>query len=277
MEGLQSAMSSNLRPTGMKSVTDQYRDVNVTITYGHQPNLSKVETPVYTDEEHGTWKLMFERQMKALPGRASEEYLTALKRLDLPSDRIPSLHDLSAKLEKFTGWKITRVEGLVPEKEFFQCLAQKLFPCTDFIRSREELEYTPSPDMFHDIFGHLPLITNPTFASFYEAFGKAALNASGDVITELQRIYWFSVEFGLIENQDGLRIYGSGILSSVGEVPYSLSEKVRRHSFDFEKVAAQYFEIFHMQDDYFVIPSFDWLLENFKDYSRSRKLLAETI
>lgn len=257
----------------MRSVVDQYRDAQVTVTYGHEPDLTKVPTPQYSEEEHGTWALMYERQMKMLPGRASKEYLEGLKKIALPPDRIPSLKEVSDRLHSFTGWRITRVEGLVPEKEFFECLARKLFPCTDFIRSRAELEYTPSPDMFHDLFGHIPLITNPTFAKFYEDYGRAALNASGEVLTQLQRIYWFSVEFGLIENADGLKIYGSGILSSVGEVPYSLSEKVRRHPFDFQKVANQYFEIFHMQDDYFVIPGFDWLLQNFKKFAVDNGLL----
>ncbi len=259
---------------GMRSVVDQYKDVNVTITTGYEADLTRVPVPEYTAEQHETWALMYDRQIKALPNRASNEFLEALKKLDLPSDRIPSLKEVSDRLQKFTGWRIARVEGLVPEKEFFECLSQKLFPCTDFIRDRSELEYTPSPDMFHDLFGHLPLITNPTFADFYEAYGRAAQKASGDLLTKLQRIYWFTVEFGLIQNTEGLRIYGSGILSSVGEVPYCLSEKVRRHPFDFGVVENQYFEIFHMQDDYFVIPSFGWLLENFQTYAQRQALLG---
>lgn len=258
----------------MKSVTDQYRDADVKVTTGHQPDLSKVLVPHYSSEQHETWAIMFDRQMKALPGKASQEFLDGLKRLNLPSDRIPALKDISKNLEKATGWKITRVEGLVPEKEFFECLSQKLFPCTDFIRGRNELEYTPSPDMFHDLFGHLPLITNQAFADFYETFGKAALNADEKMLEKLQRIYWFSVEFGLIENHEGLRIYGSGILSSVGEVIYSLGNQVRRHAFDFEKVGNQYFEIHHMQEDIFVIPSFEWLRDNFGIYARNHDLLG---
>jgi len=267
--------NSTRRFVGMKSVTDQYRDANVTVTYGHEPDLSKVSVPQYTKEQHETWAIMFDRQMKALPGRASDEYLEALKKLDLPSHRIPTLKEVSDKLEKLSGWKITRVEGLVPEKEFFECLANKLFPCTDFIRGRDELEYTPSPDMFHDIFGHLPLITNKTFADFYEMYGKAALNAKDEMLTKLQRIYWFTVEFGLVQNPQGLRIYGSGILSSVGEVIYSLSDKPNRKNFDFEGVANQYFEIHHMQDDIFVIPGFEWLLKGFREYAQNHGLLPK--
>jgi phenylalanine-4-hydroxylase len=126
--------------------------------------------------------------------------------------------------------------------------------------------------MFHDIFGHLPLITNTTFANFYESYGKAALKATSEQIIKLQRLYWFSVEFGLIQNPEGRRIYGSGILSSVGEVMYCLGDKVKVHPFDFETVANQYFEIHHMQDDLFEIPSFEFLLEGFKKYTKKEGL-----
>ncbi len=258
----------------MLSPTEQYREKNIEITTGHEPNLDLVPVPKYSAEEHETWAMMFARQKAALPGMASREFLEALQTIRLPEDRIPTLKEVSKSLESVTGWRVTRVGGLVPEKEFFQCLAQKLFPCTDFIRSRAELEYTPSPDMFHDIFGHCPLITNRYFADFYESFGKAALNANPEQLIHLQRIYWFTVEFGLIQNPDGIRIYGSGILSSVGEVPYCLGPKVRRHAFDYETVRNQYYEIYHMQDDLFVIPSFEWLLESFKDYVRKEKLIA---
>lgn len=257
----------------MLSPTEQYRSHNIVITTGHEPDLDRVPVPHYSDEEHETWALMYERQMKALPNMAAKEYLDALAKINLPSSRIPSLKEVSQCLEQSTGWKVTRVEGLVPEKEFFECLSQKLFPCTDFIRKREELDYTPSPDMFHDIFGHCPLITNPYFASFYEYFGKAALNAKPEQLTQLQRIYWFTVEFGLIQNPEGIRIYGSGILSSVGEVPYSLGSKVRRRPFDYPTVENQSYEIYHMQEDLFVIPSFEWLLESFKEYVNKKGLL----
>ena len=126
--------------------------------------------------------------------------------------------------------------------------------------------------MFHDLFGHCPLITNPEFAAFYEYFGKYALKANRDQLTALQRIYWFTVEFGLIENPEGIRIYGSGILSSVGEVPFCLGPKVRRHNFDYNVVINQYYEIYHMQEDVFVIPSFEWLLESFKAWCKKQQL-----
>lgn len=256
----------------MLSPTEQYKERNITISTGYEPDLSKVPVPQYSDIEHETWAIMYKRQEEALPNHASIEYLKALKELDLPKDRIPELKEVSQKLTEATGWKIARVEGLVPEKEFFECLAQKIFPCTDFIRKRSELDYTPSPDMFHDLFGHCPLITNKSFAEFYEYFGKAALKADRHQLTALQRIYWFTVEFGLIQNPNGIRIYGSGILSSVGEVPYSLSAKVRRHPFDFQSVVNQEYEIFHMQEDLFVIESFEGLLSNFKEWCKKSNL-----
>lgn len=258
----------------MKSITQLYREQNVEITTGHNSDLDHLPVPQYSEEEHGTWAIIYDRQMKVLPGKASPEYMEGLRRLNLPSHRIPTLKEVSAVLEKHTGWKVTRVAGLVPEKEFFELLAQKLFPCTDFIRKRSELEYTPAPDMVHDIFGHIPLITNPTFANFYEFFGKAALNANAEQLVQLQRIYWFSVEFGLIDSIEGRRIYGAGILSSVGEVEYSLGPQVRVHPFDFSVVARQYYEIHHMQEDIFVIPSFEWLLEGFKNFVAKEKLAA---
>lgn len=271
---MQRILEASGSENAMLSPTEQYREHNVKITTGHNPRLHEVPVPAYSTEEHETWSLMFDRQMKALPGMASKEFLDALRTMKLPSQRIPSLQEVSRILEENTGWRVTRVEGLVPEKEFFECLSQKLFPCTDFIRSREELEYTPSPDMFHDIFGHLPLITNQHFADFYEMFGKAALGANREQLTQLQRIYWFTVEFGLIENPEGIRIYGSGILSSVGEVPYCLGPDVRRHRFDYAHVENQAYEIYHMQEDLFVVPSFQWLLSSFQDYCQSKGLLT---
>ncbi len=264
---------ANKNSHSQPSVTDQYRSVNVEITTTHNSDLKNLVVPRYTEEEHETWAIMFDRQFRTLPGRASQEYLDALKLLNLPTKRIPKLIDVSAVLEKATGWKLTRVAGLVPEKEFFECLSQKLFPCTDFIRARSELEYTPSPDMFHDIFGHIPLITNQTFADFYEFFGRAALNADSEMLTKLQRIYWFTVEFGLIRNPEGLRVYGSGILSSIGESLWALGPNVRVHPFDYKVVENQFYEIFHMQEDVFAIESFDWLLESFRNYAVKNRLL----
>jgi len=256
-----------------KSVLDQYREVNVKITHGNNPDLANLAVPHYTEEEHETWAMMFAQQVKALPSRSSQEYIKAQQAIVLPSKRIPSLKEISDKLQTYTGWKLTRVEGLLPDREFFECLAQKLFPCTDFIRKRSEIEYTPSPDIFHDIFGHIPLITNTHFADFYEAYGNAALNANEEQLAKLQHIYWFTVEFGLIKNPEGTRIYGSGILSSTGEVFHALSDKVEVQPFNYDIVIKQPYEIYHMQPKLFIVDSFEWLLESFKEFAKKEGLL----
>ena len=233
-----------------------------------------IPTPNYTAEEHGTWSLMFNRQEDQLPSRACREYLEGLRKINFTKDSIPRLQDVSEALAKATGWKIIRVDGLVPEKEFFAFLSRKEFPSTDFIRARADLKYTPAPDMFHDLFGHTPMITHPRFAQFFQEFGKAALNADEEEVKRLQRFYWFTVEFGLIRNPEGRRIYGSGILSSIDEVAYCLSDKVTVHPFNVEQIIKQEYDIWHMQDVYFEIDSFEQLEDSFKAYARSKKLLA---
>ena len=230
--------------------------------------------PEYTKEQHGTWELLFKNQMELLPNRACEEYLKGLQNLAFKPDRIPALSDVNATLMKTTGWSIVRVEGLVPEREFFHMLSKRLFPSTDFIRERVELLYTPAPDMFHDLFGHAAMITDPNFADFFQAMGKAGVAADEILLKEVQRLYWFTVEFGLIEKVDlPRRIYGSGILSSPGEVVYCLSDKVKLHPFDVSKIIKQEFDIWHMQEELFVIESFEQLKEEFNSYGKSRKLL----
>lgn len=234
-----------------------------------------IPVPKYSEEEHGTWALLYAKQEELLPERACLEYLNGISKIRFSTDRIPRLQDVSDALHKATGWNLERVEGLVPEKEFFQFLSQKKFPSTDFIRKREDLTYTPAPDMFHDLFGHTPMITDPRFASFFETFGKAALKADEEETKRLQRFYWFTVEFGLIKNKDGkTRIYGSGILSSPGEVVYCLSDKVKKHPFNVEHITGQNFDIWHMQEELFVIESFEQLEESFRSYARTKKLIA---
>lgn len=218
--------------------------------------------PNYTSEEHQTWALLYEKQEELLPGRACPEFLEGLKVLKLDHDQIPHLSDVSDKLYKATKWRIARVEGLVPEREFFNYLANREFPSTDFIRKREELNYTPSPDMFHDLFGHTPMITNPDFADFFQYMGKMGSKADEKMVKEVQRLYWFTVEFGLIRSQGKKRIYGSGILSSPGEVVYCLTDQVVVHPFDLEVIRRKEFDIWHMQGDLFEINSFKELKDS---------------
>ncbi|MGE3260610.1 MAG: phenylalanine 4-monooxygenase [Bacteriovoracia bacterium] len=251
-------------PQGMHECIPDYRDIH------------DVEVPNYTAEEHGTWALLIENQQKVLPSRACNEFMEGLAQIPFPHDHIPSLAFVSDAIEKHTGWKLMRVDGLVPDKEFFQLLSEKIFPSTDFIRTRQELGYTPAPDMFHDLLGHVPLLINPRFTAFFEKFGKAGVKAFqlGHPGTKmLPRIYWYTVEFGLIENPEGLRIYGSGIVSSPDEVLYSLSGQPKKIPFDIEVIAQKPYDIWHMQEELFVIDSFDQLESDFDRWAKAQGLL----
>ncbi len=230
--------------------------------------------PNYSAEEQDVWKTLYARMVELLPGRAADEFVTGLHVLDLEKDRIPALSDVSRKLYQATGWRVCRTPGLLDAHDFFGYLAQRIFPSTDYIRARSELDYTPAPDCFHDIFGHTPMIVHPRFADFYQKLGQAALNCQ-DAATEegLTRIYWFTVEFGLIENADGLRIYGNGIISSSGETQNSLTNKVTKHAYRPERLAAQPYDIWHFQDPLFIIESFDQLENEFVRWAKERSLL----
>jgi phenylalanine-4-hydroxylase len=226
-----------------------------------------IDYPGYTDDEHAVWGELFRRQSDLLPGRAADEFLTGLKALDLPRDRVPALAEVSRKLFAATRWRVARAPGLLDAHDFFSHLAQRVFPCTAYVRARNELDYTPAPDCFHDIFGHTPMIMHPRFADFYQRIGEAALACKDPKIEEgLTRIYWFTVEFGLVKNRAGLRIYGNGILSSFGETQHSLTDKVLRRPFDPDEVAATPYDIWHFQDTVFVIDSFDHLASAFDDW-----------
>ena len=237
------------------------------------PVGDEIEYPEYSQEDHDIWRTLFERQMAMLPGRAGEAYLNGIQVLGMTPDRLPSLADMSRRLENATGWKVARIPGLLHERDFFDLLARRIFPSTDYIRGREELDYTPAPDCFHDMFGHMPMLSEPAFAHFYQLFGKAALRAEGKDRPRLERFHWFTVEFGLIRQDEGMRIFGAGILSSKNEVKHALSEKVTKRPFDPEGIVEQDYDVWHLQDVLFVLESFDQLVEGFSDWTRSRGLL----
>jgi phenylalanine-4-hydroxylase len=195
------------------------------------------------------------------------------EKLNLSSDRIPALKDLSHIFYKTTGWKVARVPGLIHEQNFFELLRKKVFPSTDYIRGKEELDYTPAPDLFHDIFGHMPLLTNKNFASFYQKFGEAALKAEGKNRTKLETFHWFTVEFGLIRNKEGMRIYGAGVLSSLQEVQHALSDQVEVINFDPERIVNQQYDVWHLQPVLFAIDSFEQLETGFSDWTKNIGLL----
>lgn len=241
-----------------------------------------IQPPEYQQSQHDTWHSLYSQQEKLLAGNVCDEYLAGRKALHYTAETIPKLADLSNQLERYTGWRIIRVEGYVPEPIFFKMLSHKLFPSTDFIRHPHELEYTPAPDMFHDLMGHLPMITNPRFASFFQKIGQATVNAKDEEdIAMLGRIYWFTVEFGVINptvfaskrDPKACRIYGAGIVSSVGEIPFSLSDKVPKVPFDIDVVAKTKFDIHHMQEQVFEIESFDQLEADFDAWAKRNKLL----
>jgi len=184
----------------------------------------------WSDEENAVWHDLVARQLQHIPGKACDEYMKGLELLDLPLDRIPQLHEINAVLERETGWKVAQVPALIPFDEFFRLLANKEFPVATFIRTREEFDYLQEPDIFHEIFGHCPLLTNPAFAHFTHKYGQLGLAATPKERVYLARLYWFTVEFGLLDTDDGLRIYGGGILSSPSETDYAVGSDVpERH------------------------------------------------
>ncbi len=232
------------------------------------PVGDEIEYPRYSDDEQEVWRTLYARQEKLLPGRAAGEFMSGLAALGLDRDRIPALADVSRRLCDGTGWRIARTPGLLDARDFFTHLAQRIFPCTDYVRGRGELDYTPAPDCFHDIFGHTPMIMHPRFANFYQKIGRAALNCRDPIVEEsLTRIYWFTVEFGLVRNPDGLRIYGNGIISSFAETQFSLTGKASKRPFIADEVARQPYDIWHLQGDLFVVESFEALESSFDDWS----------
>ena len=224
----------------------------------------------YTDEEHDRWRRLIERSGALLQGRACNEYLEGAQALQLPSGRIPDMAVLSDRLQAMTGWRVVPVAGLVPDEVFFEHLANRRFPAGAFIRPESEMDYLEEPDIFHDIFGHVPLLTNPTYAAFIQAYGEGGQRAMAlGMLPNLARLYWYTVEFGLINSGAGLRIFGAGIMSSVAECVYCLESAVpTRIVFDLERVMRTEYSIDDFQKTYFVIDSFDALLEQcYQDFS----------
>lgn len=238
------------------------------------PVGDEIEYPGYPETDHETWRMLVNRQLDMLPGRAGEAFMKGVELLDLRSEKIPALRDLSRILERETGWQIARIPGLLHEKDFFQLLSDRTFPSTDYIRGRDELDYTPAPDLFHDIFGHMPMLTQPDYADFYQLFGQAALTAEGADRPRLERFHWFTVEFGLIRQDEGIRIFGAGILSSKNEVTHALSDEVIVHGFDPDKIVEQDYDVWHLQDELFVLDSFEQLTEGFREWTTEKGLLS---
>jgi phenylalanine-4-hydroxylase len=216
----------------------------------------------YGAQEHATWDTLFERQARLLPGRASEAYLRGLDVLKLSKPGIPDFEELTERLMALTGWQVVAVPGLVPDDVFFDHMANRRFVAGNFIRRPDQLDYLQEPDVFHDVFGHVPMLADPVFADYLEAYGRGGQRALElGALKHLARLYWYTVEFGLIAEPEGLRIYGSGIVSSFAESRFALDDpSPNRIGFDLKRVMRTEYRIDDFQQNYFVIPSFDELL-----------------
>ena len=227
----------------------------------------------YTEENQETWRTLYDRQMEYLADNASNVYLSGARNIKLVRDHIPYLSgpkSVNTFLMPLTGWQSKAVPGYLPAKAFFACLARREFPTTIVIRPKESIDYLPEPDIFHDIFGHVPLHADPTFADFLQTYGKAALTTDDPHHTErLSRLFWFTVEFGLIREGGRNRLYGSGLISSPGESKHALTSKeVDRRPFDLEAVCNTSFEIDHFQPILYVLDSFEQLRDAMDTYAK---------
>jgi len=215
----------------------------------------------FSDEENNIWAILYERQMKIIVDRACPEFCLGLTKLDMPQHTIPQCEEINRRLYPASGWRVKPVAALIPEEEYFDLLANCYFPAASFIRLREELDYLQEPDIFHELYGHCPMLANQAFADFQQAYGKLALKASPIDRLHLMRLYWFTVEFGLIQTQAGLRVYGGGILSSAKETVSSLVDPTAiRIPFDDGLTALRTpYRIDMVQPVYFILADFQQL------------------
>lgn len=216
----------------------------------------------YSVEENQVWTLLFERQQKLLPGRACDEFLNGLQCLGLSAETIPQLPDVSKTIKSMTGWEVAPVQALISARAFFELLAQRRFPAATFIRTKDELDYVKEPDIFHELFGHCPLLTNPIYAQFMQDYACKVLTFPESDWALLQRLFWFTVEFGLINTPSGVRAYGGGILSSISETVYSVeNEEALRVLFNPVAAFRTPYRIDMLQRVYFVINDFQQLFD----------------
>jgi phenylalanine-4-hydroxylase len=216
----------------------------------------------YTPAEHATWRTLYERQANLLPGRACAEYIAGMKALPIAAEAIPDFRRLSDALMRRTGWQVVAVPGLIPPEVFFEHLAERRFPAGQFIRRPEQLDYIEEPDVFHDVFGHVPMLMHPVLADFLQAYGNGGLRAQRlGALDQLSRVYWFTVEFGLVAQDRGPRIYGAGIVSSFAETRFSLEDpSPNRLKFNLPRVMRTRYRIDDFQETYFILDKLDDLL-----------------
>lgn len=224
----------------------------------------------YTKEDFEVWKLLYEHQAVNFPGRAAKAFLSGLETVKFVAESIPHFEDTNEILMNKTGWCLEVVPGLIPDKEFFELLSIKKFPATSWLRKLEELDYLEAPDMFHDVFAHVPILSNQYFADFLQALSRIALKHINNpfAIEMIGRIYWFAVEFGLIKESEGLRIYGAGILSSAGETKYCLTDKATRLPYDVKTIMETHYYKHAFQDRYYVINSYEQLFTSIEEIEK---------
>jgi phenylalanine-4-hydroxylase len=217
----------------------------------------------YTAAQHAVWRTLFERQQGVLRGRACREFVEGMRALPIQAGQIPDFRRLSDALLRATGWQVVAVPGLVPDEVFFEHLANRRFPAGNFIRGADQLDYLQEPDVFHDVFGHVPMLMHPAIADYIQAYGQGGLRAHRlGTLPQLARVYWYTVEFGLIQQEEGLRIYGSGIASSSSESVFALEDpSPPRIRFNLERVMRTNYRIDAFQETYFVIRDLEELLE----------------
>ena len=228
----------------------------------------KQDYNAYTTADHNVWSILFERQVRHIQDKASQAYLDGLQAINFDPDRVPNFIPLNKRLKQLSGWQLREVAGIVPYQEFFESLASQYFPSTIWLRSFEQLDYLEEPDMFHDVFGHVPLLTNKDFGDFIKRLASLALKHIGnhEAIDLISRLYWFTVEFGLIEEQNEQKIYGAGILSSMGETTYSLnSTQPIRRPFEISELLSISYSKDEYQSNYFVLNSYDQLFQSLEE------------
>ena len=223
----------------------------------------------YTAEDHEVWGILYKRRMADLEETGSRVFLEGAEAIGLEPDRVPELADVNRRLAAMTGWAAVPVTGFIEAKQFFRCLAARRFPTTVIVRSKERLDYLPEPDIFHDVFGHVPLHADPTFGDFLQTFGAVAAEAeSAAQVRAMARLFWFTVEFGLVRERGKVRVYGSGLISSAGDAANALGPECDRRPFSLDAVIRQEFEIDRFQDVLFVVDDFDQLFEACREAQR---------
>jgi phenylalanine-4-hydroxylase len=224
----------------------------------------------YTAQDLLVWQLLFDQQMQQLPGLASPAYLEGIEKVGFTRDRIPHFAEVNARLAQATGWRVEVVKGLIPNKEFFELLKNRQFPASTWLRKLDQLAYLEEPDMFHDVFGHVPLLSNQDFCDFLAGLSQVALRfIDSELAIELiSRLYWYTVEFGLIQDQNGLKIYGAGILSSQGESVYCLGDQPQRVPFDVAQIVGTPYIKEKFQEKYFVVHSYRQLFDSLPELAQ---------